>query len=188
MPDAGENKIGDETSRRLKTPPAMNQATPDAETSRPRPSLLVNYKPGTSVFDELVAGDGLRPHYAGLMQGLDDIGVAELKRRDDTCKRLVHEQGITYNVYGDPRGMERPWQLDPIPFIIAPDEWRTLEAGLIQRATLLNKILADCYGAQDLIRSRWLSPALVFAQPDFLRPCHGIRPVNNTFLHFYSAD
>ena len=47
--------------------------------------------------------------------------------------------------------------------------------GLIQRATLLNKILADCYGAQELIRSRWLSPALVFAQPDFLRPCHGIR-------------
>jgi uncharacterized circularly permuted ATP-grasp superfamily protein len=71
--------------------------------------------------------------------------------------------------------MERPWQLDPIPFIIAPDEWRALEAGLIQRATLLNKILADCYGAQELIRSRWLSPALVFGQPDFLRPCHGIK-------------
>src|SRR5258705_11851691 len=117
MPDAGENKIGNETSRRLKPPPAMNQATPDAETSRPRSSLLVNYKPGTSVFDELVVGDGLRPHYAGLMQGLDDLGVAELKRRDDTCKRLVHEQGITYNVYGDPRGTERPWHLDPIPFI-----------------------------------------------------------------------
>jgi uncharacterized circularly permuted ATP-grasp superfamily protein/uncharacterized alpha-E superfamily protein len=188
MPDAGENKIGDETSRRLKNPPAMIQATPDAETSRPRPSLLVNYKPGTQVFDELVAGDKLRPHYAGLMQGLDELGPAELKRRDDTCKRLVHEQGITYNVYGDPRGTERPWQLDPVPFVISPDEWRGLEAGLIQRATLLNRILADCYGAQDLIRSRWLSPALVFAQPDFLRPCHGLRVPGDTFLHFYAAD
>ena len=73
-------------------------------------------------------------------------------------------------------------------FVIAPDEWRSLETGLIQRATLLNKILADCYGNQELIRSRWLSPALVFAQPDFLRPCHGVRLPRNLFLHFYAAD
>ena len=106
----------------------------------------------------------------------------------ETCERLVHEQGITYNVYGDPRGMERPWQVDPIPLVIAPEEWRTLEAGLIQRATLLNQILADCYGAQELIRSRWLSPAMVFAQPDFLRPCHNLRMPDDVFLHFYAAD
>ena len=130
----------------------------------------------------------MRPHYTGLMRELDELGPSELQRRDDTCRRLVHEQGITYNVYGDPRGMERPWQLDPIPFVIAPDQWRKLEAGLIQRARLLNKILADCYGAQDLIRSRWLPPALVFAQPDFLRPCHGLRVPGDTFLHFYAAD
>jgi uncharacterized circularly permuted ATP-grasp superfamily protein/uncharacterized alpha-E superfamily protein len=78
--------------------------------------------------------------------------------------------------------------LDPIPFVIAPEEWRTIEAGLIQRALLLNKILADCYGSQELIHSRWLSPALVFGQPDFLRPCHGIRVPGDTFLHFYAAD
>ena len=57
MPEAGENKIGDETVRALKISPAMTQAIPDAETSRPRPSLLVNYKPGTPGFDELVAGE-----------------------------------------------------------------------------------------------------------------------------------
>ena len=59
---------------------------------------------------------------------------------------------------------------------------------MIQRATLLNRILADCYGSQELIRSRWLSPALVFAQPDFLRPCHGVRVPHDTFLNFYAAD
>src|SRR5208337_4290835 len=127
-------------------------------------------------------------HYSGLFQTLEELGEPELKRRWDTCQRLVHEQGISYNVYGDPRGTERPWQLDPVPFVIAPDEWRALEAGLVQRATLLNKILADCYGAQELIRSRWLSPALVFAQPDFLRPCHGVAQSGGTFLHCYAAD
>jgi uncharacterized circularly permuted ATP-grasp superfamily protein/uncharacterized alpha-E superfamily protein len=84
--------------------------------------------------------------------------------------------------------MERPWELDPVPLLIAPEEWRALETGLIQRATLLNKILSDCYGAQELIRSGWLPPALVFGQPDFLRPCHGIRPAQNRFLIFYAAD
>jgi uncharacterized circularly permuted ATP-grasp superfamily protein/uncharacterized alpha-E superfamily protein len=152
-------------------------------------SLLAHYQRSAGAFDEFLADDGVpRAHYAGLTQSLDELGAAELQRRHETCQRLVHEQGIAYNVYGDPRGMERPWQLDPIPFIIAPDEWRALEAGLIQRATLLNRILADCYGAQELIRSRWLSPALVFAQPDFLRPCHGVRSPRDTLLHFYAAD
>ncbi len=155
----------------------------------PAGGLLAGYQRSSAAFDELLAETGeLRPHYANLVGTLEEFSAAELQRRSDTCKRLIHEQGITYNVYGDPRSLERPWQLDPLPFIIAPDEWRTLEAGLIQRAALLNKILADCYGAQELIRSRWLSPALVFGQPDFLRPCHGIRPTGGTFLHFYAAD
>ncbi len=144
---------------------------------------------GAAEFDEFQDGNGkVRPHYAKLIGGLEGMGGAELQRRADASRRLVREHGMSYNVYGDPRDMERPWQLDPIPFIISSGEWRVLEAGLIQRATLLNRILADCYGPQDLIRSRSLSPALVFAQPDFLRPCHNIRMAGGTFLHFYAAD
>jgi len=165
------------------------ESSADEKAGLPPTTLLANYPASEAVFDELLADDGKpRAHYAQLIGALEDFSTPELKRRSDTCQRLVHEQGITYNVYGDPRGMERPWQLDPIPFIIAPEEWQALEEGLIQRATLLNKILVDCYGAQELIRSRWLSPALVFAQPDFLRPCHNIRPTSDTFLHFYAAD
>ena len=170
----------------------QSQSAPDdpsfAKKATPE-SLLSGYKRSAGAFDELLTKDGeIVPHYAKLLGELEKFGAAELARRADACQRFVHEHGITYNVYGDPRGMERPWQLDPIPFVIAPEEWSKLETGLIQRATLLNKILADCYGAQDLIRSRWLSPALVFGQPDFLRPCHGIKIPGDTFLHFYSAD
>lgn len=173
-------------SQTQSTPEGENRA---AEKAAPPPSLLANYPVSEAAFDELLADDGkVRPHFGKLIGALEDFSAAELQRRADTCNRLVHEQGITYNVYGDPRGMERPWQLDPIPFIIAPEEWATLEAGLIQRATLLNKILADCYGAQKLIHTHWLSPALVFAQPDFLRPCHGMRVANDTYLNFYAAD
>ncbi|HTI97574.1 MAG TPA: circularly permuted type 2 ATP-grasp protein [Dongiaceae bacterium] len=131
---------------------------------------------------------GVRPHYAKLVAALGSYSPAELKRRRDICERLVHEQGIAYNVYGDPRGMDRPWQLDSVPLVIAPEEWSVLEAGLIQRAKLLNRILADCYGKQELIYSRWLSPAMVFGQPDFLRPCHGVRVPGDRYLNFYAAD
>lgn len=150
---------------------------------------LEQYPRDESAFDELLAADGrVRSHYAKLFQALELLGDSELKRRRSTCAQLLHEQGIYYNVYGDPRGVEQPWQMDPIPLVIAPDEWRALEAGLVQRAVLLNKILSDSHSGQELIRSRWLPPALVFAQPDFLRPCHGVRPPRDIYLHFYAAD
>ena len=141
------------------------------EPPKSAPSLLAGYRALDGVFDESHTAQGeMRPHYAGLVRSLEQLGPGELKRRGETGRRLVHEQGITYNVYGDANALERPWQLDPMPLVIAPDEWRALETALIQRATLINRILADCYGPQELIRSHWLPPALVFGQPDFLRP------------------
>src|SRR5580692_9914095 len=159
MSDA-ENK-----NRNREQPPMIQSQSQTAtgETSFAKKAtpekLLAGYKPAKGTFDELLAGNGEpRPHYAKLISALEEFSANELQHRADTCQRLIREQGITYNVYGDPRGMERPWQVDPIPFIIAPDEWRALETGLIQRAALLNEILTDCYGAQELIRTRWLSP------------------------------
>ena len=182
---------GDKLRKNPAKPPMFQaQSTAnDSGAAKPAASaggLFANYAPADSAYDELLDQNGnLRPHYAQWLNGLD---ATELNRRAEMAKLLIQEQGITYHVYTDPRGTERPWQLDPIPFILAPGEWQEIESGLIQRATLLNNILADCYGPQELIRSRWLSPALVFAQPDFLRPCHSNRASQNTMLHFYAAD
>ncbi len=188
MSDPGENRTGEDPARLLKPNDDMSErlASPEA---KPVSGLLSAYRPGAAAFDELFAKDGeLTPHYTGLVSALEELGPPELRRRWDTSRRLIHEQGISYNVYGPNGPIDRPWPLDPVPLILGTDEWASLETALIQRATLLNRILADCYGAQNLIHSRWLSPALVFAQPDFLRPCHGIRPAGDSFLHFYAAD
>lgn len=130
----------------------------------------------------------IRAPYRPLMGELEKLGVDELQRRWETGRRFIHEQGVTYNVYGDPMGMERPWELDPVPLLISASEWRKLETALVQRARLINGILADCYGEQKLIHSGKLPPALVLAQPDFLRPCHGVRPANDVFLNCYAVD
>ncbi len=84
--------------------------------------------------------------------------------------------------------MDRPWNLDAIPLLISPNEWRELEAGLIQRARLLNWILADLYGPQKLLRGGHLPPAVVFANPGFLRPCHALPVPDNAFLHLLAVD
>jgi len=145
--------------------------------------LLEGYKPVKGVFDECIDEDGeMREAYVSFFEALPHFTSTEFKRRDEIMRRIIQEQGITYNVYGDPLGFDRPWQLDPLPLLISAAEWPELEKGLIQRAALINRIIADCYGSQDLIRSGWLPPALVFGQPDFLRPCHGTRPSGETMV------
>lgn len=140
-------------------------------------------------YDEMALPTGeLRPAWRELMAALHGLGDNEFLRRWQEAQRLIEEHGVTYNVYGDPRGMNRPWQLDPIPMLISSAEWVSIEAAVGQRATLLDRMLADLYGERRLLLDGHLPPELVFAHPGFLRPCHGIRPPGDAYLHVYAAD
>src|SRR5579872_3195457 len=109
-----------------------SQVSPEeAKTGVKGPSAL-DYAGIDGAFDEtLFDTKNLRPHWQSFFAQMDSIGLSELHRRWDEARRLIRENGVTYNVYGDPRGMDRPWELDPVPFLLAPDEAATLEAGLI---------------------------------------------------------
>src|SRR5215471_10129639 len=147
------------------------------------------YEPEHEFFDEVFeSGDRVRPHWAGLVEALGSMGHHGMSRRWQQGRRMVRDNGITYNVYSDPENTSRPWPLDPIPLILGPDEWRGIEAAIIQRATLFNAILADLYGPQRLLREGLLPPELVFPNPAFLRPCWGVEPPGGIFLHLYAAD
>ena len=152
-------------------------------------AVLTGYPGGGAGFDELVDAHGeVRPHWRTFVEGLDGIGSDEFLARWHVAKDLIRENGVTYNVYGDPRGLDRPWQLDPVPFLISPQESDRLEAGLIQRGRLLEAILGDVYGPQKVLLRGILPPELVFANPSFLRPCHGIRLPGERFLHLIGVD
>ncbi|NOT26512.1 MAG: circularly permuted type 2 ATP-grasp protein [Acidobacteria bacterium] len=116
------------------------------------------------------------------------MGPEEFARRSQAAERLIQANGITYNVYGDPRGTARPWPLDVLPLAIDAQEWKHIESAVIQRATLLNTILADLYGTHRLVRNGFIPPELLFANPNFLRPCHDIKPPGGVYLHNYAAD
>src|SRR6202035_5291348 len=130
----------------------------------PAPLLVEGYSPAPGIYDEMSSAPGVcRPWWDAYVASISALGPEELARRWKTARQRIRENGVTYNVYGDPLGMDRPWNLDAIPLLISPNEWRELEAGLIQRARLLNGILADLYGPQKLLRSGQLPPAIVFA-------------------------
>src|SRR5262249_17341469 len=139
--------------------------------------------------DEMVNSEGrLREHWQTFARALEHLGNDEFRHRWREAKDLIRDNGVTYNVYGDPRGLDRPWQLDPLPVLIDPKEASFLEASLNQRARLLEAILADIYGPQHLLKARLLPPELVFANPGFLRPCHGWRLPGNRYLHLVAMD
>ena len=109
-------------------------------------------------------------------------------RRWEQARQLIRQHGVSFNVYGDARGLDRPWPLDPVPVVLAPDEFAALAGGLAQRATLLDRLLADIYGPRRMIAEGLLPPEIVLAHPGLLRACAGIAPPGGRFLHFYAAD
>lgn len=140
-------------------------------------------------YNELCDANGqTRPHWQGLIETLQHEEPAHMRKRIDAVLRQVRDNGVTYNVYADTDGLQRPWGLDVLPFILPHDEWQNIASALAQRATLLNAILNDIYGEQLTIKSGTLPAALVHGHAGFLRPCHGIKHINQIALHHYAVD
>jgi len=141
-------------------------------------------------YDELNDAQGaMRAHWRPLIARLRASESPEAVRRSlELTRRLIVENGVTYNVYADPQGADRPLALDPLPFVVPADEWRTIEAGVAQRARLLNALLADLYGPQRLLAEGHVPAELPFGHPNYLWACHGLRPVDGNWLHVYGAD
>ena len=114
--------------------------------------------------------------------------VSELAELQKTLARKIENNGITYNLYSDAVSQPRPWSLDLLPMIIDAPQWQQIERGVAQRAELLNRILADIYGPQDLVKNGMLPTALIHGHPAYLRPVHGAMPRGRVFLHIAAFD
>jgi uncharacterized circularly permuted ATP-grasp superfamily protein/uncharacterized alpha-E superfamily protein len=153
------------------------------------PDLLDRYPLTTGTYHELLDDSGaVRGHWRRLLDHLQRSTPAQLLQRQALLARQIQENGVTYNVYADPKGADRPWELDLLPHVIDAQEWKQLSAGIAQRARLLNAVLADLYGPQRLISEGLLPAELVFGHNNFLWPCQGITPPDGIFLHLYAVD
>ena len=140
-----------------------------------------------SAYDELVTGQkSIRYHWQGILSVIRAL-PGGLGERVESARRQLEESGATVNLLDD-RGAPR-WTFDPLPFVITPDEWSEIESGVVQRARLLDAVLADIYGPQTLLKEQLLPPMLVHANRHFQRPCRvtdGKAPPR--YLAHYAVD
>ena len=170
--------------------PASHSAAAHLLLSRALPA-----EPG--VWDELRDDTGaLRPAWEEFAQALPAAGgVADLAgdftRRVGQVAQRIQLDGVTHNVFSDtaPGGVaSRPWSLELLPHIVEASEWATIEAGVEQRAELLERMLADLYGPQRLLHEGLLPPALLLRHPGWLRPMSGATPPLGLRLFIVAFD
>lgn len=100
---------------------------------------LPDYRQEPDCFDEAFDAEGEpRPHYRALVEALAGQDLEELRRR---VEARVASHGLTFG-----EGVEIA--VDPLPRLLTAEEWRRLEAGLLQRARALNAFVVDAYGSQ----------------------------------------
>ncbi len=115
-------------------------------------------------------------------------GLGDMNLRTESLARQIRDNGVTYNVYADTNGPQRPWSVGLFPLIISPAHWQHIEAGITQRMRLLDRVMADVYGPQDLLAQGLIPPALVQGHPGYLRAMHGVKPVGGSHLHVAAFD
>jgi uncharacterized circularly permuted ATP-grasp superfamily protein/uncharacterized alpha-E superfamily protein len=130
----------------------------------------------------------IRDHWQALVDGVFEDDARAARRATEFTRRMIVENGVTYNVYADAQGRDRPWILDPLPYLVSAAEWQGIEAGVAQRARLLNAVLGDLYGRQELLSQGGLPAEIPFGHPNFLWPCLGLRPPGDRWLSIYAAD
>jgi uncharacterized circularly permuted ATP-grasp superfamily protein/uncharacterized alpha-E superfamily protein len=149
----------------------------------------LDYEAAPGSWDEMWdPARGIRPHWSDLVASMARLDARQWSERQQRIHRLLRENGVTYHVYDDPRGYTRTWEVDPVPLVLAAAEWQGIEAGLTQRARLLDLILRDLYGPRRLLRAGLLPPELVYGHTGFLRPLLDALAPDRAQLVFYAAD
>lgn len=138
-----------------------------------------------SSYDEMFDQDkNVRPHWKALKENLEKITLENLISKQKEIDWRLEDNGVTYNVYNDPGGLNRPWKLDPIPLVIEEEQWKIVEEGLKQRCRLFNLLLQDIYGEQKTIKDGIIPMEVIYAHGGFMREMHGMKMP----LTIYAAD
>jgi len=150
--------------------------------------MFENYEVN-GLFDEVFAREGTpRDHYKSLVNRLRNLGQTALEKRRRMTDILFRNQGITFTVYSDTRGVEKIFPFDLVPRIVPADEWDVIERGLTQRITALNLFCHDIYHAQRILRERVIPPELIYGAKMFRREMFGVRVPRDIYIHICGTD
>jgi uncharacterized circularly permuted ATP-grasp superfamily protein len=141
------------------------------------------------LFDEMFSAAGTpRPHYTAAAARLKAAGPDAFARRVKMADVTFRNQGITFTVYSDQRGVEKIFPFDLVPRIIPADEWDKIERGLVQRITALNLFCHDIYHEQKILREKIVPPELIYGAKMFRREMFHVNVPRNTYIHICGTD
>lgn len=142
-----------------------------------------------SSFDEVFDNEcNIRPHWKEVIEGLENAGIKQLEQKQLEIDWRLEDNGVTYNIYNDPEGNNRRWNLDPIPLVLTQEEWDEVTKGLKQRAKLLNLIFKDLYTEQKLIKEGIIPAEIVFGHKSFIPEVFNFKNKDYYSLRFYASD
>jgi uncharacterized circularly permuted ATP-grasp superfamily protein len=116
------------------------------------------------------------------------LNPAALDRRRRMADVSFRNQGITFTVYSDPRGVEKTFPFDLVPRIIPAGEWETIERGLSQRITALNLFCQDIYHDQRILTEGVIPAELVYGAKMFRREMLGVDVPRDVYMHICGTD
>ena len=129
-----------------------------------------------------------RPHYRAVAERLESLGPDAFARRVRVADVTFRNQGITFTVYNDERGVEKIFPFDLVPRIVPADEWEVIERGLVQRITALNLFCQDIYHDQHILRERVIPPDLIYGARMFRREMFHVNVPRNIYVHICGTD
>ncbi len=141
------------------------------------------------VWDEMIDRSGqIRPHWQNLSVKIQRWSADERHSIAATAGRMIADLGTTFNVYTDAGAVGQPYELDPIPLLVSSADWTQVSAGLAQRIRLIDAVLADIYGPQQLLRDGLIPPDLVHSSPAFREYACGVQPVGGRHVITTGCD
>jgi uncharacterized circularly permuted ATP-grasp superfamily protein/uncharacterized alpha-E superfamily protein len=165
---------------------AAELSPPEAANGTAR---LAGYRALAGAADEMLDSKGnVRPVWQPFVSAIETMDEEELDERFARADRYLRDAGVFYRAYGSGGSSERAWPFSHIPVLISDAEWQVLADGLVQRANLLEAVVADIYSENRLVQEGFLPPQLIASNPEFLRPLVGIKPAGGHYLHFCSFE
>ena len=144
--------------------------------------------PDLSTWDEMFSYEGVRERYRHVFESLQQLPVDVLSSKDKQAADFFMNQGITFTVYSDNKGIERIFPFDIIPRIITGKEWAHIEAGIKQRLKALNMFLKDVYHDQQIIKDGIVPASLIETCPHYLKEVIGVKVPHDIYVHISGID
>jgi uncharacterized circularly permuted ATP-grasp superfamily protein len=143
-------------------------------------------------YEFFTQGKQIRDHYKIYDEWLARQPGDMMAKRREEAEMIFRRVGITFAVYGEKDeegvGNERLIPFDLIPRIIPAHEWASMELGLVQRVTALNRFIHDVYHDQEILKAGVMPREQIENNAQFRPEMMGVDVPNNIYSHISGVD